>query len=87
MGWPVLPEVYCRNARSSAWRLVARKVPGSADNSATLAISRRLGTCGLSRRASSLASLTVISMLASALPRMPAWRRRCSSICDRRMGG
>ncbi|MNQ96498.1 hypothetical protein D3C85_1121050 [compost metagenome] len=76
LGWPVLPEVYCRKAMSSGCRGGVMHSPPSPVSSATLAMRVRLGTCGWSNRASSFACVTVISTLASALRRMPAWRRR-----------
>ncbi|MNG12982.1 hypothetical protein D3C84_966290 [compost metagenome] len=76
LGWPVLPEVYCRKAISSGCRVGVMHSCSSPANSATLATLARLGTWDRSNWASSFASVTVIRALASALRRMPAWRRR-----------
>jgi hypothetical protein len=85
-GSPVLPEVYCRKAMSSA-RARYRSGIGSASMSCGVTISARLGTRAASSAATLLACGTVTMKTAWALSRMRAWRLRWSSIWARRAGG
>ena len=72
LGSPVLPEVYCRKARSWVRTEGLLQPPGGWRNSPTVATCRRSSTWACSSRATSLASGTVISAMVWALPRRRA---------------
>ncbi len=86
-GLPVLPEVYWMNAMSPGAAFAgvnARRSPGFPLKEITR---RSPGTMASSKRATGIASATVMSATACALARMPAWRRTWSSIRDICAGG
>ncbi|MCY1441886.1 hypothetical protein D9M71_582250 [compost metagenome] len=85
-GSPVEPEVYWIRASESApaARGASGVVACSCSGSSTC---RRSGASPVSSRANGRTSPEVISTGAWQLRRMPAWRRRWSSICAGRAGG
>jgi len=86
-GWPVLPDVYWRNAMSRGPGRHAGGCAGASRSSATDTISRSDGVAARSSSATACASGTVTSIVASALSMIFDWRRKCSSSCERRAGG